>query len=127
MNTNELKGTEDLVDLIACVCHEANRAYCQTLGDDSQKPWGEAPEWQRESVRKGVRLHIFNDSVPVAESHESWMKEKEETGWTYGPNKDEDKKTHPCMVPFDDLPVEHKAKDYIFRAIVMAICDYQEI
>jgi hypothetical protein len=29
---------------IAKVCHETNRAYCETLGDNSQPPWEEAPE-----------------------------------------------------------------------------------
>ena len=39
---------------IAVVCHEANRAWCAVNADDSQKPWNEAKEWQRESAVKGV-------------------------------------------------------------------------
>lgn len=105
---------------IARICHEVNRAYCQALGDNSQVSWEDAPEWQRESARMGVDLHIMGEFGPEA-SHISWMKQKLETGWQYGPVKDEAKKEHPCLVPFEQLPVEQQAKDYIFRAIVHAI------
>ena len=110
----------DIVDAIAKVCHEANRAYCQSLGDDSQPPWEQAPEWQKSSARMGVNLHLSGDFGPEA-SHASWYQQKVEQGWVYGPVKDATKKEHPCMVPFADLPREQQAKDYIFRAIVHAL------
>ena len=108
------------LDNIARVCHEVNRAYCQAIGDFSQVEWDEAPEWQRESARMGVDLHLMGDFGPEA-SHVSWMKQKIDTGWVYGPIKDESKKEHPCIVPFNELPVEQQAKDFIFRAIVHAL------
>lgn len=110
------------IEKIARVCHEVNRAYCQAIGDNSQVPWEEAPEWQRESARMGVDLHSMGYFGPEA-SHVSWMKQKIDTGWTYGPKKDVELKEHPCMVPFDQLPTEQQAKDYIFRAIVHALRD----
>lgn len=106
---------------IARLCHEVNHAYCVALGDMSQVPWEMAPDWQRDSVIKGVELHLVNPSAGPQASHESWMAEKVATGWVYGPVKDPAAKTHPCMVPFDQLPREQQAKDYIFRAIVHAL------
>lgn len=108
------------IDAIARVCHEVNRAYCQALGDDSQPAWEDAPQWQRESARMGVDLHMMGDFGPEA-SHISWMRQKQADGWTYGPVKDAALKQHPCMVPFADLPREQQAKDYIFRAVVHAL------
>lgn len=105
---------------IAEICHEANRVYCETIGDFSQATWDKAPDWQRQSAIKGVELHMTSDVGPEA-SHESWMKEKVDTGWQYGPVKDPDKKEHPCIVPFASLPREQQAKDYLFRAIVHAL------
>lgn len=105
------------VEFIARQCHEANRAYCQSLGDKSQPGWKDAPEWQKESAMSGVRLHLTSNISP-AESHYHWMKHKLADGWTYGPVKDADKKQHPCLVVYDDLPQEQRTKDYIFRAIV---------
>lgn len=110
-------SNEHPLDKIARLCHEVNRAYCQALGDNSQVPWEEAPEWQRESARMGVDLHLMGDFGPEA-SHLSWMNVKVQDGWTYGSEKDVNKKEHPCMVPFSELPREQQAKDYIFRAIV---------
>jgi len=108
------------VEKIAKIAHEINKAYCEALGDFSQASWENAPEWQRESARMGVDLHMSGDFGPEA-SHISWMKQKVETGWVYGEFKDVVDKTHPCIVPFDQLPVEQQAKDYIFRAVVHAL------
>lgn len=105
------------LDNIARLCHEVNRAYCESLGDDSQASWEDAPEWQRESARMGVDFHLMGDWGPEA-SHRSWMNVKIAEGWQYGPVKDAEKKEHPCMVAFELLPKEQQAKDYIFRAIV---------
>jgi hypothetical protein len=107
----------ETIDKIARVCHEANRAYCKTIGDDSQLPWGEAPAWQRESARMGVDLHLSGSFGPEA-SHISWMYAKLEAGWVYGETKDPDKKTHPCIRPFKELPKEQQMKDHLFRGIV---------
>lgn len=105
---------------IARVCHEVNRAYCEALGDMSQPAWEDAPMWQRDSARMGVDLHISKNVGPEA-SHESWMAQKVAEGWVYGPVKDADAKTHHCIVPFDMLPREQQAKDFIFRAVVHAL------
>ncbi|WDS51359.1 hypothetical protein SeF6a_040 [Salmonella phage SeF6a] len=106
-----------LVLRIAKICHEANRAYCKSVGDDSQLPWEQSPAWQRESACKGVIFHLTGDRKP-SESHESWMAEKEAEGWVYGPVKDPQTKQHPCMVPYGELPVQQRSKDYIFKSIV---------
>jgi hypothetical protein len=106
---------------IARVCHEVNRAYCQALGDDSQPAWADAPEWQRASALAGVQLHIQQPDAGARASHESWMAQKQADGWVYGPVKDPDAKQHPCIVPFEQLPAEQQAKDYIFRAVVHAL------
>jgi hypothetical protein len=108
---------------IARIAHEINRAYCQALGDLSVKVWEEAPNWQQESAIKGVEFHLANANATPAASHDAWLAEKERTGWRYGAVKDEETKTHPCYVPFDELPPEQKAKDYLFQACVHALKD----
>lgn len=110
----------DRVESTARIAHEINRAYCEALGDTSQLPWEDAPEWQRVSARAGVILHQSGDHGPEA-SHEAWMAQKVAAGWTYGQEKDPEAKTHPCLVPFDQLPREQQAKDYLFRAVVHAL------
>ncbi len=90
---------------VARICHEINRAFCALMGDDSQVAWEDAPEWQRESAIAGV-LHA-RDLGPEANperQHEAWMADKAAAGWVHGPVKDAEAKTHPCMVPYAELP-----------------------
>lgn len=108
------------IDHIARVCHEANRAWCITRGDMSQVSWDEAPQWQRDSAIDGVMFHINNPDAGDSASHDSWMAEKVRTGWVYGAVKDAEAKTHPCMVPFEELPWDQQVKDRLFRSIVHA-------
>lgn len=56
---------------IAKVCHEANRAYCSTLGDNSQVSWEDAPEWQISSAINGVQYHLDNPGSKPEDSHNS--------------------------------------------------------
>lgn len=53
--------------------------------------------------------------------HDSWLAEKARDGWVYGKVKDADAKTHPCIVPFSQLPVEQQIKDALFRATVLGV------
>lgn len=109
------------VNSIARVAHEANREYCATIGDDSQRAWEDAPTWQKDSVIAGVGFHVSNPYAGDAASHNSWLAEKANTGWVFGEVKDPEAKTHPCIVPFGELPLEQQKKDTLFRAIVHAL------
>jgi len=114
------KGLMDFFS-IAKVCHEANRALCAGLGDNSQLPWEDAPQWQRDSAVNGVRFNIDNPDAPASASHDSWLAQKREEGWQYGPVKDPEKKEHPCFVPYEALPAGQQAKDHLFKAVVAAL------
>lgn len=112
-----INPNEAVLEGIARMCHEANRAYCQSMGDNSQVSWEQAPDWQKDSVRKGIALYLNNPKASPEDSHESWYKEKQATGWVYGATKDPDKKTHPCMVAYKELPYEQQMKDSIFGGV----------
>ena len=103
---------------IAVVCHQANKAYCEGIGDNSQRDWDEALDWQQNSAVNGVQFHLDNPGAGAEASHESWLAEKTAAGWQYGSEKDEKLRTHPCCVPFAELPAEQKAKDVLFKGIV---------
>lgn len=110
------------VTRIAQVAHEANRAYCATLGDFTQPTWEEAPEWQRTSAINGALAYLDSQGIAgPAEMHESWMAEKLADGWVYGPEKDPERKTHPCLVDYFELPEEQQAKDRLFLGVLRAL------
>lgn len=102
--------------LIAEICHNVNKAYCESIGDHSQPSWEEAPDWQKESAINGVEFHLDNDVTPE-QSHMNWYVEKDKAGWVYGEVKDPEKKTHPCMVSYSKLPIEQRTKDFLFKAV----------
>lgn len=108
------------VDWVARICHEANRAVQIVTEDPAPSPhWDEAPHWQRISAIEGVEA--ARRGITDEELHDAWCDSKRADGWTYGPAKDADAKTHPCLVPYVQLPVEQRAKDALFRAIVQAL------
>lgn len=117
---HELKGrhTTGDIEMIARIAHEINRAYCEALGDHTQLSWEDAPDWQRSSAMDGVAYHLQNTGVTPEQSHENWLMRKWTEGWVYGPVKDAEKKTHPCCVPYEQLPKSQQVKDYLFRAVV---------
>lgn len=108
---------------IAQVCHEANRAYCITQGDFSQVPWNEASlsDSIRASAVSGVNFARNNPGAGPEALHNQWMADKLKDGWVYGEVKDSEKKTHPCLVPYSELPEFQKRKDALFRAVALAL------
>jgi len=108
----------ELPILIASTAHEVNRVWCEFNGDDSPPHWDDAPQWQRDSVISGVKHLMANPDATPEHSHENWLRDKEADGWVYGEAKDPKAKTHPCMVPYDKLPPEQRAKDSFFHATV---------
>jgi hypothetical protein len=112
------------IEDIAKMCHEANKTLCEIQGDFSQVSWHDAEAWQQSSALAGVLFCLQNPNAPPSANHESWLEEKRATGWQYGPIKNVDAKEHPCFVPYDELPPEQKAKDYLFKAIVSGMSPF---
>ena len=88
--------------------HEAIRAYQRALGEPEAPPWAES-EWMQEATREAVEFAV-NDPTPGAQ-HDAWVAAKRRDGWSYGPTKDPDKKTHPSLVEFQGLPDPERRKD----------------
>jgi len=112
---------EKTTEAAARAAHEANRAYCIAIGDDSQPPWETAPEWQRSSARNGVTGALAGNTPE--QSHESWLAEKRAAGWKFGPVKNPEAKEHPCFVPYAELPPAQRAKDAIFVTVARVVAE----
>ena len=111
-------GVALAVERIARFAHEINRAYCGATGDASQPAWSDAPEWQRDSARAGVVRALTDPGVTPEAMHAAWSDQKLRDGWRYGEVKDPEAKTHPCLVPYQELPLTQRVKDHLFLAVV---------
>ena len=45
------------------------------------------------------------------QKHENWVRERNKSGWRYGTEFDQDEKTHPLILPWDQLPDRYKQPD----------------
>lgn len=115
----DLTNREELIELAAKTAHEVNNIYRAALGENPKPPWDRCPEELRESVRSGVR-GIMAGHTPE-KSHEGWLSFKAEHGWTYGEVEDPVKKTHPCFLPYDQLPAAQQLKDTIYHSVVRGV------
>lgn len=43
--------------------------------------------------------------------HDVWARSRISEGWSYGPERDDVVKTHPCLVPYEELPESEKDYD----------------
>ena len=115
-------GGDVAAEDIARVVHAANRELQIVQGDPvPSPPWDEAPDYQAKQATAGVQEVIRNPELTAEQSHELWVTRMRADGWTYGEVKDPERKTHPALLPFAELPAEQQLKDRLFIAIVRAL------
>lgn len=62
------------------------------------------------------KIILPEELAPLAEQmaknvHEIWSQTRIAQGWTYGPERNDAEKKHPCLVPYEQLPEEEKVYD----------------
>jgi len=133
-----LRGTHEI---LARAIHEDYLRQQSAAGvtperNPSMVPWDSLPEHLKESNRQqadeiGAKLKAVQCSAaPLLDwdeplfvftpgeierlarmEHDRWMIAKRKEGWRHGPKKDNDAKTHPCLVTYDELPSDEQEKD----------------
>jgi hypothetical protein len=109
----------EIIEDIAHGCHEANRAYCASIGDHSHLPWDDTTQEIRNSAINGVKYTLEHLDVTPEELHDNWVVDKVMAGYVLGPVKNIDPTkgplTHPNLRPYDELPAKERFKDELFR------------
>jgi RyR domain len=108
------------LDRIARVCHAAVIELQAQHGDPDPSVPGDLGDATAHAVTiAGIRAIL--DGATPEELHETWVRTREAQGWKSGPRKDSRLKTHPCFVPYVDLPEHQRVKDRVVAAIVLAM------
>ena len=120
--TEETINTDERVRKIAEVAHQINNAYRCAIGETSRPPYHQMSDAERARIEAGVMQHLMNEhGIPPQAAHNLWMTYKLKDGWKYGEKYDLETKTHPCILPYESLPVDQRVKDYLFAGIVQAL------
>ena len=61
-------------------------------------------------VKLPSELEKFIEDL-AKQQHDVWAQSRIEQGWTYGPERNDQLKHHPCLVPYEELPEVEKAYD----------------
>ena len=82
------------------------------------EPWEQRDPTFHANMREVVnRMMGPMRSGSPAELHGGWVQAYIDMGWTYGETRDVAAKTHPDMVPYDQLEQREKDKDAVFIAL----------
>ena len=61
------------------------------------------------AARLPPEIHRLTEEL-ARHNHDLWAAQLAE-GWTYGPQRDDARKEHPCLVPYKQLPDSEKVYD----------------
>lgn len=111
----------DALDPVARVIHAAIRTWSTAHGQADMPDWDSAPQWMKDSTFASIAFVLEHPDADAGAQHVQWMEQRRAQGWTYGPVRDEVQKTHPMLVPFDQLPIMEQKKDDLVSAIVKAL------
>ncbi|HVY89422.1 MAG TPA: RyR domain-containing protein [Hyphomonadaceae bacterium] len=109
------------IERIAQVMHEGVRAWQNANKQDAAPPWSRAPQWMKRASCEAVTWRLSHPNAPSSAQHEQWMSEKKAAGWKHGRTKSGVKKTHPLLVPYDQLPEIERRKDALVAATIDAL------
>ena len=107
--------TDSVVERVAEACHEALSQISISMGQEAYPRWEDTSEWMKQPVKDTIIDLIADPTLSPADVHNSWAKSKIRDGWVWGPEKSVEKKTHPCLVSYNELPQGERYKDVMFR------------
>lgn len=112
---------------VARAAHNCFVTYCKGIGDFSVKEWEDAEGWQRADTVRLVESVLAGNHSPQTE-HDIWLIGKEEKGYVYGAEKNDDLEkgplTNPNIMPYESLPQESRAKDELLVVVARGAAAY---
>lgn len=109
------------------VVHEFGRTYATMNGIVVHPPFDELPEWQQDAIKEQVFKVLNHQIGSPTQAHDSWVDNMYAEGWRYGAQLDHEKKEHPNICPWDELPEVERFKDVLFFTAVRTMMNFHKI
>lgn len=107
----QLKTSNELQSRLVLAIHEANKEIQQQTGEYTPQ----LNNHLTKSILDSVYFVLDNPNCTPEQQHNNWVHFKRADGWKYGPEKDFERKEHPCLLPYNELPEIQQRKDSVFR------------
>ena len=86
-----------------------SKKYLVTINSRDMKTYNPKPI-DLSDVELSEDLNELREAI-AENAHDVWAVERQAQGWTYGPQRDDEKLETPCMVPYSQLPDSEKKFD----------------
>lgn len=109
MSTQQYMTARDLGRLM----HALRREIALIYGGNVPPAWEDeaCTDAMKASSERGALAMLVNPDMTARDEHQRWYNERWEQGWRYGPVRDNERKLHPSMRDFDELPLGERLKD----------------
>ena len=109
--------TDEKINLISQICHLGWVSYQIATGGEYHV---EPSEDDLISHRYAIADYQQNPDLTAESVHNTWMQGKVKAGWIYGYERDNEKKIHPLLKPFNLLPEAEQRKDIMQMEVLKA-------
>jgi hypothetical protein len=113
-------SNEEQLEFAVQLLYELNLVVRKLTNQQPIVEFKDISQEKKEYVKSALLSCWTGEKRTHEEQHKLWMQNKLEAGWTYGEKEDAVAKTHPSILPYDQLSWTEKLKDMLFQAVAEA-------
>lgn len=106
---------------IATVAVMVIAAFKSSIGEDAVEDFAVLPEPQKKSLLDGIEMLVADPDAGPDARHSAWVNGMLTDGWALGDEINEQNKTHPLLMSFDELPESEQIKEKLLHAVVRSM------
>jgi hypothetical protein len=109
------------ITAFAQIAYKLDQAYQVAISGESRPNWHELKPEDRKNITDRAIYYLTDPNAVVSSLHERWAHTKYSEGWSYAPQFSEEKKHHPMLVSYADLPLSRRVGDTLFMQTIQTL------